>query len=235
MSVLLSMYKVIPKDQRDKATLLQVEAKLRAELSEARSELVTLQSVNVDLQARCAQLQREYRIATSSTYPLKREVEEQADLPEKKVAGEGSSTGHSDEPSPREGPVVTGSGAAGSSATNPSHQASPLSISTSTNVLSPESGDKSASAVPTLPPPPPPPPPTPHPLMPPVPRKTSNLDEDKKAWQVAELQQELQHTQRRCHTLEQRVSTLQQHLVTAKQQEDVMLKEMEVSLFHFLK
>ncbi|KAL5110613.1 E3 ubiquitin-protein ligase Bre1 [Taenia crassiceps] len=200
MSVLLSMYKVIPKDQRDKATLLQVEAKLRAELSEARSELVALQSANADLQARCAQLQREYRIASSSTHPLKREVEEQTDLPEKK-AGEGSSIAHSEEPSPREG----------------------------TNVVSPESGDKLASTVPTLPPPPPPPPPTPHPLMPPVPRKTSNLDEDKKAWQVAELQQELQHTQRRCHTLEQRVSTLQQHLVTAKQQEDVMLKEMEVT------
>ncbi|VDK33220.1 unnamed protein product [Taenia asiatica] len=229
MSVLLSMYKVIPKDQRDKATLLQVEAKLRAELSEARSELVALQSVNTDLQARCAQLQREYRIAASSTYPLKREVEEQVDLSEKKVAGEGGSTAHSEEPSPREGSVVTGSGAVGSSATNHSHQTPPLSTSASTNVVSPESGDKSASAAPTLPPPPPPPPPTPHPLMPPVPRKSSNLDEDKKAWQVAELQQELQHTQRRCHTLEQRVSTLQQHLVTAKQQEDVMLKEMEVT------
>ncbi|CDS42733.1 E3 ubiquitin protein ligase Bre1 [Echinococcus multilocularis] len=229
MSVLLSMYKVIPKDQRDKATLLQVEAKLRAELSEARSELATLQSVNADLQARCAQLQREYRIATSSTFPLKRELEEQADLPEKKVAGESNSTAHYEEPSPREGSVATGSGAVGPSATNPSHQMSPLSVSTCMNVVSPESGEKSASAAPILPPPPPPPPPTPHPLMPPVPRKTSNLDEDKKAWQVAELQQELQHTQRRCHTLEQRVSTLQQHLVTAKQQEDVMLKEMEVT------
>ncbi len=67
----------------------------------------------------------------------------------------------------------------------------------------------------------------------------TNPEEEKKTWRVAELRQELEHFLRKCHSLEQRVATQQQHLVTARQQEDVMLKEMEVSrdraLTHSLK
>lgn len=213
MSVLLNMYKVIPKDQRDKAALLQSEAKLRSEVTELRSQLTSLQSNYNDLQSRYSQLQRECRTASSSVaQTTKLESTEQSDLPERK--GEGISA----EPSPQEGP----------STTTGSHQSASPSI---TAVVSPEGGEKSIiGSGPSLPPPPPPPPPpTPHPLMPPVPRRNSvNLEEEKKAWQIAELQIELQHAQRRCHALEQRVNTLQQHLGTARQQEDVMLKEMEV-------
>ena len=226
MSVLLNMYKVIPKDQRDKATLLQIEAKLNKELMETRSQLADLKLANADLQARCAQLQREFRIAAATTSTLKRSLEEQSDLADRKVATEGLSVSTSAEPSPMEGSVAGTSTSSG--ATNPSHQSGSSPISGAMNAVSPEGAEKSQLSGSSLPPPPPPPPPpAPHPLMPPVPRK-SNLDEDKKAWQLAELQQELQHTQRRCQTLEMRVSTLQQHLVTARQQEDVMLKEMEV-------
>uniref|UniRef100_A0A5K3FWM1 E3 ubiquitin protein ligase n=1 Tax=Mesocestoides corti TaxID=53468 RepID=A0A5K3FWM1_MESCO len=220
MSVLLSMYKVIPKDQRDKAALLQAEAKLRAELSEARSEIAALQSANADLQTRCAQLQRECRAVPAQT--LKKESEEPLDLGEKKATVDAQSS----EPSPRDGATAL-SNSVGSStnATNAAYQSSSPSSTFKTSI-SPE-GDKTAT--PASAPPPPPPPPPPLPLMPPVPRKTSNLEEEKKAWRVAGLQQELLHTQRRCHSLEQRVGILQQHLITAKQQEDVMLKEMEVT------
>lgn len=64
MSVLLNMYKVIPKDQRDKATLLQAEAKLRAELSESRAELSQLQTVLSELQHQMTLLQK--RIAAEN-------------------------------------------------------------------------------------------------------------------------------------------------------------------------
>ena len=224
MSVLLNMYKVIPKDQRDKATLLQIEAKLNKELLETRSQLAELQLMNADLQVRCAQLQRECRIATS-TNPVKKNLDDQTELSERKGPIEGASVTNSTEPSPMDGSVAGTSTSSG--ATNPSHQSASPPISGALNAVSPEGGDKQSLGSTSLPPPPPPPPPAPHPLMPPIPRKSS-LEEDKKAWQLAELQQELQHTQRRCQTLEMRVSTLQQHLVTARQQEDVMLKEMEV-------
>lgn len=56
----------------------------------------------------------------------------------------------------------------------------------------------------------------------------TNPEEEKKVWQVAELQQELEHFQRRCQSLELRVANLQQQLVAARQAEDVLLKDMEV-------
>ncbi|THD22905.1 Ribosomal protein S6 kinase beta-1 [Fasciola hepatica] len=59
MSVLLNMYKVIPKDQRDKAALLQCEAKLRAELAEARIELGRLHSTLLDVQQQNTRLQQQ--------------------------------------------------------------------------------------------------------------------------------------------------------------------------------
>lgn len=58
MSVLLSMYKLVPKDQRDKATLLQAEAKLRNELSNAAAEIAALQTSNSELSRRLHQIQK---------------------------------------------------------------------------------------------------------------------------------------------------------------------------------
>lgn len=59
MSVLLNMYKVIPKDQRDKAALLQCEAKLRSELTVARVELERLHSTLLDVQQQNTRLQQQ--------------------------------------------------------------------------------------------------------------------------------------------------------------------------------
>ncbi|VDP46401.1 unnamed protein product [Echinostoma caproni] len=53
------MYKVIPKDQRDKAALLQCEAKLRSELAEARVELGRLHSTILDVQQQNTRLQQQ--------------------------------------------------------------------------------------------------------------------------------------------------------------------------------
>lgn len=224
MSVLLNMYKVIPKDQRDKAALLQSEAKLRSELTEVRSQLTSLQNSYEDLHTRYCHLQRECRVASASTTSVKREpatVEAQSVSsnlnPERKVEGVSA------EPSPQEAQRTT---MAAVTTDSPS---------ATTTTIYPEGGEKSVidkstpvQAGSSLPPPPPPPP-IQHPLMPPIPRKNSaNLEEERKAWQVAELLLELQHTQRRCHTLEECVSSLQQQVATARQQEDVMLKEMEV-------
>nr|CDS31993.1 E3 ubiquitin protein ligase Bre1 [Hymenolepis microstoma] len=223
MSVLLNMYKVIPKDQRDKAALLQSESKLRSELTEVRNQLTSLQTSYGDLHTRYTHLQRECRIATASTTSVKREpATAEAQLmsnfnPDRKV--EVVST----EPSPQDGHGTTITTATTDSPAT-------------TTTIYPESGEKSLidKSTPTQAglslPPPPPPPPIQHPLMPPIPRKNSaNLEEERKAWQVAELLLELQHTQRRCHTLEECVNSLQQQVSTAKQQEDVMLKEMEVT------
>ncbi|VDL20419.1 unnamed protein product, partial [Hymenolepis diminuta] len=221
MSVLLNMYKVIPKDQRDKAALLQSEAKLRSELTEVRSQLTSLQNSYDDLHTRYSHLQRECRVASASTTSVKREpsnAEAQSVSsnlnPERKVEGVSA------EPSPQECQRTT----MAITATD--------SPSATKTTIYPEGGEKlviDKSTGSSLPPPPPPPP-IQHPLMPPIPRKNSaNLEEERKAWQVTELLLELQHTQRRCHTLEECVSSLQQQVATARQQEDVMLKEMEVT------
>ncbi|CAL8088833.1 unnamed protein product [Calicophoron daubneyi] len=64
MSVLLNMYKVIPKDQRDKAALLQCEAKLRSEVAEQKNEIEKLHSTVMELQqqnARLLQIQQQQR------------------------------------------------------------------------------------------------------------------------------------------------------------------------------
>ncbi|VDO07253.1 unnamed protein product [Rodentolepis nana] len=224
MSVLLNMYKVIPKDQRDKAALLQSESKLRSELTEVRNQLTSLQTSYGDLHTRYAHLQRECRIASASTTNIKREpATTEAQLVSSNFNPDRKVEGVSAEPSPQEGHGTT---------TTTATTDSPVTTTT----VCPEGTEKSVAdkSTPTQAglslPPPPPPPPIQHPLMPPVPRKNSaNLEEERKAWQVAELLLELQHTQRRCHTLEECVNSLQQQVATAKQQEDVMLKEMEVT------
>ncbi len=126
MSVLLSMYKVVPKDQRDKAALLQIEAKLRAELSEARTELAALQSSNTDLSNRLTLLQNRENRAVS----VKREEEsqqhaeamdtDQSATPGSDEKGKDAAPPATTEASPKEG-TSTGAGS-GKSISLPSPQ-----------------------------------------------------------------------------------------------------------------
>ncbi|CAH8548915.1 unnamed protein product [Schistosoma margrebowiei] len=179
MSVLLNMYKVIPKDQRDKAALLQCEAKLRGELADARNEIDKLHATIKDLQSQQTKMQQQRK--STLTSPIE---------PNLKM-------------SPAERSLT-------------SHGNIPLSPSKTckTGLVSPE--EKSSSISGSLP------------ITSCGKSKISASD-----WQISELQMELYIVRRKSQSVEEQLKLHQQRLVAAKQQEDVLLKEMEITVQAF--
>ncbi|KAL7065329.1 hypothetical protein AAHC03_04684 [Spirometra sp. Aus1] len=232
MSVLLNMYKVIPKDQRDKACLLQAEAKLRSELAEARAELSQLQTAYSDLQFQNLQLQKRLAAAlqtgggavdsaSSSSTPtaVKREEPEGAT-----TAGGCSPLPQPLSPVVMDVPAVTTTVTTGTTTVSafpasPAIKGSPMSVTSPGSSLGGGGGNENpATATPTS-----------SSGAAVAPNSVQALEAEKRVWQVTELQLELQHAQRKCASLQEQVNVQQQRLVTAKQQEDVLLKEMEVT------
>lgn len=175
MSVLLNMYKVIPKDQRDKAALLQCEAKLRGELADARNEIDKLHATIKDLQSQQTKMQQQRK--STLTSPIEPNL--------KMSPAERSLTSH------------------GNISLSPSKTCK-------TGLVSPE--EKSSSISGSLP------------ITSCGKSKISASD-----WQISELQMELYIVRRKSQSVEEQLKLHQQRLVAAKQQEDVLLKEMEVS------
>nr|CAH8849522.1 unnamed protein product [Trichobilharzia regenti] len=171
MSVLLNMYKVIPKDQRDKAALLQCEAKLRAELSDAKSEIDKLNNTIRELQTQVKiQQQRKQSLTSPGETSLKMSPAER-----------GSTSLGNIPPSLSKPPKL--------GLTSPDEKSTNLTGSL-------QSGKPKVSA---------------------------------SDWQISELQMELYLIKRKSQNTEEQLKLHQQRLAAAKQQEDVLLKEMEVS------
>lgn len=226
MSVLLNMYKVIPKDQRDKASLLQAEAKLRSELTEARAEIIQLQTIVIELQQQHVQTQK--RLQTSAGLTVDN-------------ASASSHASKSDNVfsfSPSASPSVPQiPGASHTQFSSLGQQSAPSALGTlhiaSATLSSPASGSTllklNVTASPMA--------------SSPVSSLSSAMcdqlhaqtataatgESDKRVWQVAELQLEGKRLMRKCMTFEEQLNVCQQRLVTAKQQEDVLLKEIEVT------
>ncbi|OON18284.1 protein kinase domain protein [Opisthorchis viverrini] len=180
MSVLLNMYKVIPKDQRDKAALLQCEAKLRSELNETKAELEKLQANFSELQ--------------------------QQNIPEHTPPVQ----------------CITAGGASGIILPDrlTATSLSPSTSSQRTSIM--VSPDEKVSSGPSSTRTPPPSQVGPSPVT--VPGKLPFLQHS-----FAELQLELQLIQRRRQSLEVQLDLCQHRLLAAQQQEEVLLKEMEVT------
>uniref|UniRef100_A0A0V0J9A2 E3 ubiquitin protein ligase n=1 Tax=Schistocephalus solidus TaxID=70667 RepID=A0A0V0J9A2_SCHSO len=232
MSVLLNMYKVIPKDQRDKACLLQAEAKLRSELAESRAELSQLQTAYSDLQFQNLQLQKRLSTALqSSGGAVDSTSSSSTPTTMKREEPESSATTGGCSPLPQPlSPVVMDAPTASTTVTtgittisafsaSPAIKCSPMSITSPGSSLGgggggehPATATPTSSSGATLPS-----------------NSVQALEAEKRVWQVTELQLELQHAQRKCASLQEQVNVQQQRLVTAKQQEDVLLKEMEVT------
>ncbi|CAH8484562.1 unnamed protein product [Dicrocoelium dendriticum] len=195
MSVLLNMYKVIPKDQRDKAALLQCEAKLRSELSDAKEEIEKLRSCLLEAQQQNARLvqqqqqlslQQQKTVARGSPYPKVSPIEHTPPSAHVNTTGVPTNIDRC--------AVTAASPTTGSQRGNP--MLSPdekLSASGSTSRTPPHS---QVGSYPTS---------------------------------VPELQMELQLSRRRRQTLETQLELCQNRLLAAQQQEEVLLKEMEVT------
>ncbi|RTG89619.1 E3 ubiquitin-protein ligase BRE1 [Schistosoma bovis] len=179
MSVLLNMYKVIPKDQRDKAALLQCEAKLRGELADARNEIDKLHATIKDLQSQQTKMQQQRK--STLTSPI--------------------------EPNLKMSPAERSLTSYGNIPLSPSKTCK-------TGLLSPE--EKSSSISGSLP------------ITSCGKSKISASD-----WQISELQMELYIVRRKSQSVEEQLKLHQQRLVAAKQQEDVLLKEMEITVQAF--
>ncbi|CAH8498523.1 unnamed protein product [Schistosoma turkestanicum] len=179
MSVLLNMYKVIPKDQRDKAALLQCEAKLRGELTDAKNEIDKLNATIRDLQSQQTKMQQQRKSALTSPIELNLKM------------------------SPAERSLTT-------------HGSIPQSPSKSCKIglVSPDEKASSVSGYP--------------PITSCGKSKISASD-----WQISELQMELYIVRRKSQSIEEQLKLHQQRLVAAKQQEDVLLKEMEITVQAF--
>ncbi|CAH8541481.1 unnamed protein product [Heterobilharzia americana] len=171
MSVLLNMYKVIPKDQRDKAALLQCEAKLRAELSDARNEIDKLHSTIREFQAQQVKIQQHRKPVLLSP----------------------------NETTPKMSPAERGLTSVGSIPPSPKpSKVSPDEKSTNMSIGSCAKSKLAASD-----------------------------------WQISELQMELYLVRRKSQSTEEQLKLHQQRLADAKQQEDVVLKEMEITVQAF--
>ncbi|KAH8878208.1 E3 ubiquitin-protein ligase [Schistosoma japonicum] len=168
MSVLLNMYKVIPKDQRDKAALLQCEAKLRAELTDARNEIDKLHATIKDLQSLQAKLQQQRKPTLESPAETNLKM------------------------SPAERALA----------------------STHTGLVSPDEKGSNVSGSMTI-------------------ISSGKCKITASDWQVSELQMELYSVRRKSQSVEDQLKLHQQRLVAAKQQEDVLLKEMEITVQAF--
>ncbi|CAH8849059.1 unnamed protein product [Trichobilharzia szidati] len=175
MSVLLNMYKVIPKDQRDKAALLQCEAKLRAELSDAKSEIDKLNSTIRELQT---QVKIQQQRKQSLTSPV--------------------------ETSLKMSPAERGSTSLGNI---PSSLSKPSKV----GLISPD--EKNTNLAGTL--------------------QCGKPKVSASDWQISELQMELYLIKRKSQNIEEQLKLHQQRLAAAKQQEDVLLKEMEITVQAF--
>ncbi|TNN20610.1 Ribosomal protein S6 kinase beta-1 isoform 3 [Schistosoma japonicum] len=180
MSVLLNMYKVIPKDQRDKAALLQCEAKLRAELTDARNEIEKLHATIKDLQSLQAKLQQQRKPTLESPA----ETNLKMSPAERALA----STHVSIPPSP--------------------------SKTCKTGLVSPDEKGSNVSGSMTI-------------------ISSGKCKITASDWQVSELQMELYSVRRKSQSVEDQLKLHQQRLVAAKQQEDVLLKEMEITVQAF--
>ncbi|TGZ58632.1 hypothetical protein CRM22_009536 [Opisthorchis felineus] len=204
MSVLLNMYKVIPKDQRDKAALLQCEAKLRSELNDTKTELEKLQASFSELQQqniRLTQQQQQFQQQLQQKSPFLRASPAEHTPP---IQG------------------ITGGGASGILPPDrlTATSLSPSTSSQRTNIM--VSPDEKVSSGPSSARTPPPSQMGPSPVT--VPGKLPFMQHS-----FAELQLELQLIQRRRQSLEVQLDLCQHRLLAAQQQEEVLLKEMEVT------
>ncbi|GAA31256.2 E3 ubiquitin-protein ligase Bre1 [Clonorchis sinensis] len=203
MSVLLNMYKVIPKDQRDKAALLQCEAKLRSELNDTKTELEKLQTNFSELQQqniRLTQQQQQFQQQLQQKSPFLKASPAEQTPPIQSITGGGAS-----------GILLPDRLTATS--------LSPSTSSQRTNIMvSPDEKASGPSSTRT----PPPSQVGPSPVT--VPGKLPFMQ-----YSFAELQLELQLIQRRRQSLEVQLDLCQHRLLAAQQQEEVLLKEMEVT------
>merc|ERR1711953_503458 len=95
MKLLLDMFKTLPKEQRDKATLMAAEKKVKAELDESRNELKRVREAKKEEKKRLADedAQRRIRQLEETCGALQKQVanhkqEEEALLSEMEVAGQ---------------------------------------------------------------------------------------------------------------------------------------------------
>ncbi|KAF8568694.1 hypothetical protein P879_05189 [Paragonimus westermani] len=188
MSVLLNMYKVIPKDQRDKAALLQCEAKLRSEVADLKCDLEKLQANHTETQQQNARLtqqlqllqqQLQQRGARESPFPKASPVERTPPIQSAAFAPDRTNLG-----------LVT---------------ASPSAISQKAALFSPDDQKSVSGRTP--------------------PQANSVIN----PVTIPGLRLELQITRRRRQSLEGHLELYQHRLLVAQQQEEVLLKEMEVT------
>ncbi|KAF6774388.1 hypothetical protein AHF37_08052 [Paragonimus kellicotti] len=188
MSVLLNMYKVIPKDQRDKAALLQCEAKLRSEVADLKCDLEKLQTNHTEVQQQNARLtqqlqllqqQLQQRVARESPFPKASPVERTPPIQGAAFPPDRSTLG-----------LVT---------------ASPSASSQKPALFSPDDQKPVSGRTP--------------------PQSNSVIN----PVTIPGLRLELQITRRRRQSLEGHLELYQHRLLAAQQQEEVLLKEMEVT------
>ncbi|KAF7260579.1 hypothetical protein EG68_02072 [Paragonimus skrjabini miyazakii] len=188
MSVLLNMYKVIPKDQRDKAALLQCEAKLRSEVADLKCDLEKLQTNHTEMQQQNARLTQQLQLLQQQ---LQQRVTRESPFPKA---------------SPVERtPPIQGAAFPPDRTTMGLVTASPSASSQKPGLFSPDDQKPVSGRTP--------------------PQANSVIN----PVTIPGLRLELQITRRRRQSLEGHLELYQHRLLAAQQQEEVLLKEMEVT------